>query len=329
MNPKHPGACHLFIHAVEAVAPKRALDCAERLAALMPGAGHLVHMPAHIYVRVGRYADAIAINRHATHADGELFDNAGVARRGVYANGYNPHNWHFMSFAASMAGNSKLALHAAREAAKRLDADAVKAVPWVESVTPIVPLTLVTFGRWKEVLNEPLPDGSIPFQLAMTWYARGVAYTALGNDSAAQLSMQELMRIAKSVPEGENATALRIAQLALEGEIAMRGGRVTRAVEAFRKAVVLEDGLSYNEPPTWYYPMRQSLGKALLLADRLKEAERVFIQDLHRFPENGWSLVGLAESLMRQHRYEEGRLVKVRLARAWREADVTLRSARF
>ena len=329
VNPRHPGACHLFIHAVEAQSPKRALACAERLAALMPGAGHLVHMPGHIYVRIGRYADAIDVNKHAVHADDELMENVGVARRGIYANGYFPHNWHFMSFAASMAGNSALAIDAARQTARRLDADAVKAVPWVESVTPIVPLTLVTFGKWKDILAEPLPTGSVPFQLAMTWYARGVAHAALGDDAAALRAMQELVRVGKAVPEGDNALALRIAQHALDGEIAMRTGQAARAITAFTLAVQIEDKLAYNEPPTWYYPMRQSLGKALLLANRAKDAERVYREDLERFPDNGWSLFGLAESLSRQQRVKEAQVVREQFKRAWKAADIQLVASRF
>jgi tetratricopeptide (TPR) repeat protein len=328
-NPRHPGACHLFIHAVEAQAPKRALACAERLASLMPGAGHLVHMPGHIYIRIGRYADAIDVNRHAVHADDELMENAGVAKRGIYANGYFPHNWHFMSFAATMAGNSTLAIDAARQTARRLDADAVKAVPWVESVTPIVPLTLVTFGKWRDVLAEPLPSTAVPFQLAMTWYARGVAYAALGDDPAALRAMQELVRISKAVPDGDNALALRIAQHALDGEMAMRTGQTSRAVSAFTLAVETEDKLAYNEPPTWYYPMRHSLGKALLLAGRAKDAERVYREDLARFPENGWALFGLAEALVRQKRVKEAQVVREQFKRAWKAADIQLVSSRF
>jgi tetratricopeptide (TPR) repeat protein len=210
-NRNHPGACHLFIHAVEASDPARALPCAERLAASMPGAGHIVHMPGHIYIRIGRYADAIALNEHAVHADGELLEGPGVSRRGAYANGYHPHNYHFLAFAASMAGMSEKAITAARETAKRLSVEGVKTVPWIESVTPIVQTTLVTFGRWNAILAEPLPGDSLPFLSAMTWYARGVAHAALGDQRAALGDLERVRALAATYPASDNRTALRIA----------------------------------------------------------------------------------------------------------------------
>ena len=328
-NPNHPGACHLYIHAVEAREPARALACAERLAALMPGAGHLVHMPGHIYIRIGRYTDAIALNEHATHADGEMLEGAGVARRGIYANGYYPHNYHFLSFAASMSGMSRKAIDAARETSKRLGIEAVRAVPWVESVTPVVPVTLVTFGRWKEVLAAGEPGDSLPFLAAMTWYARGVAHAALGDEKSARRDLERLRGIAASYTAGDNATALQIAIRALDGEIALRGKRPQEAVERFREAARLEDGLTYNEPPTWYYPIRHSLGLALLGAGKPEEAERAYREDLERFPRNGWSLFGLAQSLERQGKADEARRVRAEFAEAWKGADVQLSGSRF
>jgi tetratricopeptide (TPR) repeat protein len=314
---------------VEARDPARALPCAERLAALMPGAGHLVHMPGHIYIRVGRYADAIALNEHAVHADAELLEGPGVARRGAYPNGYHPHNYHFLSFGASMAGMSAKAIEAARETAKRLSVDAVKAVPWMESVTPIVPTTLVTFGRWKEILAQPLPGDSLPFLAGMTWYARGVAHAALGDETAALGDLERLRGIAATYPVSDYGTALRIAVKALQGEIALRGKRPTDAIRHFSEAVKLEDGLTYNEPPTWYYPIRQSLGLALLADRRPGEAERVYREDLERFPRNGWSLFGLVKSLERQGKTAEARRARAELEAAWKNADVTLTGSRF
>jgi tetratricopeptide (TPR) repeat protein len=328
-NPNHPGACHLYIHAVEARDPSRALECAERLAALMPGAGHLVHMPGHIYIRIGRYTDAIALNEHAAHADGEMLEGPGVARRGIYANGYYPHNYHFLSFAASMTGMSRKAIDAARETSKRLGVEAVRAVPWVESVTPIVPVTLVTFGRWKDILDAGEPGDSLPFLAAMTWYARGVAHAALGEEKAARRDVGRLRDVAAKYTAGDLATALQIAMRALEGEIAMRGKRPQEAVERFREAARLEASLTYNEPPTWYYPIRHSLGLALLAAGKPLEAERVYREDLERFPRNGWSLFGLAQSLERQGKADDARRVRAEFAAAWKGADVQLTGSRF
>jgi tetratricopeptide (TPR) repeat protein len=329
VNKNHPGACHLFIHAVEAVYPERALSCAERLASLMPGAGHLVHMPGHIYIRVGRYADAIALNEHAVHADAELFEGPGVARRGAYPNGYHPHNYHFLSFAASMAGQSRKAIEAARETAKRLNVDGVKTVPWIEVVTPIAQTTLVTFGRWKDILAEPLPGDSLPFLAAMTWYARGVAHAALGDAQAAARDLERVRALAATYPVSDNGTALQIAVKALEGEIALRGNRAKDAVVHFREAASLEGTLMYNEPPSWYYPIRQSLGMALLAARQPAEAERVYREDLERFPRNGWSLFGLTKSLERQGKTADARRVRAMFDAAWKDADVTLTGSRF
>ncbi|MGQ0714441.1 MAG: tetratricopeptide repeat protein [Gemmatimonadaceae bacterium] len=329
VNPDHPGACHLYIHAVEARHPERALACAERLASLMPGAGHIVHMPGHIYIRVGRYADAITLNEHAVHADEAMLEGPGVARRGAYPNGYYPHNYHFLSFAASMTGMSEKAIGAARETANRLSVAAVKAVPWMESVTPVVQTTLVTFGRWKEILAEPLPGDSIPFLAAMTWYARGVAHAALGDEAAAVRDLERVRVMATAYPVSDNGTALRIAVKALEGEIALRGKRPKDAIGHFRAAVQLEDGLTYTEPPTWYSPMRHSLGVALLADRQFGEAERVYREDLERFPRNGWSLFGLAQALERQGKAAEARRARAMFAEAWKDADVKLIGSRF
>ena len=329
VNRNHPGACHLFIHAVEASDPARALPCAERLAASMPGAGHIVHMPGHIYIRVGRYADAIALNEHAVHADGELLEGPGVSRRGAYASGYHPHNYHFLAFAASMAGMSEKAITAARETAKRLSVEGVKTVPWIESVTPIVQTTLVTFGRWNAILAEPLPGDSLPFLSAMTWYARGVAHAALGDQRAALGDLERVRALAATYPASDNRTALRIAVKALEGEIALRGKRPTEAIRHFREAAQLESGLTYNEPPTWYYPVRQSLGMALLAARQPAEAERVYREDLERFPRNGWSLYGLAQSLELQGKTSEAYRVRAMFEAAWKHADVKLTGSRL
>jgi tetratricopeptide (TPR) repeat protein len=329
VNPDHPGACHLFIHAVEAREPERAVACAERLAALMPGAGHIVHMPGHIYIRVGRYLEAMEANRHALHADETYLEGPAAARRGIYAQGYYPHNHHFLSFAAAMAGASATAIEAARHTAATLGPELVRSTPWLENVTPVVFTTLVTFGRWDEVLAEPLPPADLRYTTGMAYYARGVAFAAKRRWAEAQASLDTVRAIARAFPAGDNQTALRIAGEALTGEIALRRGRFPAAITAFRAAVVLEDGIAYTEPPTWYYPMRHSLGKALLAANRPQEAAQVYEQDLARFPENGWSLRGLATALEAQRHFVAARIARERLARAWAGADVVLSGSRY
>ncbi|HEU5049410.1 MAG TPA: hypothetical protein VFU00_03735 [Gemmatimonadales bacterium] len=328
-NRDHPGACHLFIHAVEANEPTLAVPCAERLAALMPGAGHIVHMPGHIYVRVGRYLEAIEANRHAVHADASYLEGPAAARKGIYAQGYYPHNHHFMSFAAAMAGASATAIDGARHAARQLGPELVRTTPWLEAVTPIVWQTLVTFGRWNEVLAEPLPPADLRYTTGMAYYARGIAFAAHRRWAEAAASLDTVRAVAAAFPAGENGTALKIAVEALTGEIALRRGWISAAINAFERAVALEDGLAYTEPPTWYYPMRHSLGKALLAAKRYADAERVYEEDLARFPENGWSLHGLVSALDGQRKSEQARVARERLQRAWAGADVVLTGSRF
>ena len=328
-NPSHPGACHLFIHAVEAAHPERAVPCAERLAALMPGAGHIVHMPGHIYIRVGRYLDAIAANEHAVHADESYLEGPAASRQGVYAQGYYPHNFHFMNFAASFAGMSNTAIRSARAVTATVGADVARAHPWLESVTPVVWQTYVTFGRWDAILAERLPPKDLRYLTGMAFYARGVAFAAKRRWAEARAALDTVSAVAANFAEGPNRTALRIGAEMLRGEIALRSGRHESALAAFRAGQALEDGLLYTEPPYWYYPVRQSLGKALLAAGRPAEAERAYREDLAQFPENGWSLFGLAQSLEAQGRPAEARAVRVRFDRAWRHADVRLRASRF
>ncbi len=329
LAPQNPGACHLFIHAVEAHDPRRAVDCAERLAALMPGAGHIVHMPGHIYIRVGRYVDAIEQNKHAVHADESFLEGPHITRRGIYPQGYYPHNYHFMGFAASMAGQSETAIYAARQVAEKLSPEVALEIGWLEAVTPFLYWTLVTFSRWDEILAEPMPVPQLRFAAGQAYYARGMAYAAKEQFDDALAALDSVTAIAESWPENDNKTALLIAQHALAGEIALRDGEAERAVGRFRLAVELEDQLTYNEPPTWYYPMRQSLGKALLAAGDPEQAERVYRDDLSRFPDNGWSLYGLYLALSEQGKAGEADSIKERFDEAWASADVELTASRF
>ncbi len=252
-----------------------------------------------------------------------------MSREGIYPQGYYPHNYHFMSFAASMAGNRKKAIAAARKVAEKVGLDVARRIPWLEAVTPVVYWTLVTFGAWDVLVAEPLPPPDLRFTSGMAYYARGVAFAAQEQWNAAAQSLDSVTAIAHNFPDGDNRIALAIAREALAGELAARRGDLTAAIAHFQTAVEFEDGLSYNEPPTWYYPMRQSLGKALLAANRSREAERVYREDLSRFPENGWSLFGLSQSLAQQGRSAEARKVRQRYETAWRMADVRLEASRM
>lgn len=327
-NPHHPGACHYYIHAVEAVNPKAAVPCAERLARLMPGEGHMVHMPAHIYIRVGRWNDAIRANQHAIHSD-EVFIE-GQHPMGVYPLAYYPHNIHFLAFASTMAGRSAQAIEAADTLTSKVNLDAARQVGLLQEMLPYHVLTLTTFGKWDEVLAAPLPPEDIRFSYAMAQYARGVAHAAKGEWAEAQAALETVTAADAATPEGaEGKTALLIAVQALSGEIAVRRGEVDAAVTHFEKAVKIEDAGLYFEPPKWYYPVRHSLGAALLKAGRYAEAEKVYRKDLRRFPENGWALFGLTQALRAQGKKDEATATEARFRKAWPDTDVTLTASRF
>jgi tetratricopeptide (TPR) repeat protein len=325
-DPNHPGACHYYIHAVEAVQPTLAVPCAERLASLMPGAGHMVHMPAHIYIRVGRYDDAIAANEHAVHTDENYI--AEEHPSGVYPAAYYPHNLHFLAFAATLAGRSNEAIAAARALSAKTPLDVARQVPMVEAMVPYLPLTLVTFGRWDEVLRTPLPPADLRVATAMAQYARGVALAATGRGTEAAAALDTVKAIAAKAT-GDAKPALDIAVHALSGEIAFRAERLPEAETHFKAAMAIEDGLLYMEPPHWYYPIRHSLGAVYLRQGRAAEAERLYRQDLQRFPENGWALFGLAKALRAQGKAQEAAQVEARFQRAWQGSDVQLASSRF
>jgi tetratricopeptide (TPR) repeat protein len=334
-NPNHPGACHYYIHAVEASrTPGRALPCAERLPRLMPGAGHLVHMPAHTYMRVGRYADAVRANQHAVHADERYI--ADRKPQGYYPMVYYPHNYHFLWAAASMAGMRDEGIGAARGAAQRLTPEIAKAAPPLEYWIAMPVYALSRFGRWEEILREPAPDADLRFATASWHFARGLAFNATGKRAEAQQALDSVRAIAAAIPEdrivGTNNSArvvLGIAEGVLSGEIAARAGDTDAAVRALEEAARLEDGLNYDEPSPWPYPARHILGAVLLDAGRAKSAEEVYRTDLERNPENGWSLFGLTRALRMQNRSDEASAAEARFHKAWSSADVELEATRY
>jgi tetratricopeptide (TPR) repeat protein len=326
-NPNHPGACHYYIHLVEAVYPERAVACAERLAALMPAAGHIVHMPGHIYIRVGRFNDAVEANLHAVHADEAYI--ADQRPQGIYPLAYYPHNYHFMAFAATMAGRSAQAIDAARNVVRSVPVDVAAAVPELQLLVPFAHLTLASFGRWDDVLAEPAPPASLRFPTAMVYYARGVALAAKGQLPEAGVALDSLRAIAAGVTSSPHKEIAQIAVHALLGEIHARRGLTDGAIQHFGTAMAIEDGLSYMEPPYWHYPIRHSLGAALLRTGRPAEAEVVYREDLKRFPENGWSLFGLRQSLVAQGKTAEADEVGRRFDKAWRMADAKITASRY
>jgi tetratricopeptide (TPR) repeat protein len=329
-NPNHPGANHFYIHAVEAVQPERAVAAAERLASLMPGAGHLVHMPGHIYIRVGRYDDAIAANEHAVHADETYIRDQNPAY-GAYVAGYYPHNYDFLAFAASMIGRSRHAIGAAEKIAALIPAEMLKepGMTFLQHHQTRHLQMKVRFGRWDEILSVPAPPEPLRHARAMWHYARGRALAARGTVSAAEAELAQLRATAQDpammplrLEFNTSGPVLQIAAEVLAGHVAQAKGDLANAVRHLREAVRREDALTYGEPPEWSVPVRQELGMILLAAGQAAGAEQVFREDLKRFPENGWSLQGLGDALRLQNRGTEADAVMARFREAWAKADV-------
>ncbi len=334
-HPNHPGANHLYIHMMEAWRPDLAEAAANRLLKLMPGAGHMVHMPSHIYMRVGRYADASAANEAAIAADEDYITQCRT--QGLYPLTYYPHNIHFLWSSATMEGRSAVALGAARRTVSRVPEHEWSHLPSWAQVFAVAPLYAMTrFGRWEEILAEPQPDRARLYEMGIWLYARALALARTGKHQAAEQELALLKGLASSKEAGELAmgaqTAAKLLSLAaavIEGELAAEKGQFDPAIAALHRAVLLEDSLTYIEPADWHYPARQSLGAVLLKAGRAAEAEVVYWEDLRRNPENGWSLFGLMQSLRAQGRTDEAAAIEQRFKRAWAQADVELTSSRF
>jgi tetratricopeptide (TPR) repeat protein len=333
-HPDHAGAHHYYIHLLEASnTPERAVASADRLGALMPAAGHMVHMPAHIYLRVGRYADAAEANVRAIAADEDYL--AQCQAQGLYPVSYYPHNLHFLWAAATFEGRSQVAIDAARQVAAKVPHHHAGALAWTADF-PVTPwLAYARFGRWQDMLTEPKPPASEPYATGIWHYARGLAFVARGQSARAEseiaaltalLDHQAFRTTLKDLPL---LTNLQIASRLLRGELAARARRFDQAIQVVSEAVAIEDAIPYNEPPVWHHPPRQVLGAILLEAGRAQDAEAAYRADLARFRENGWSLFGLDQSLRAQGRTDEARVVHTRFEKAWARADVTLTSSRI
>jgi tetratricopeptide (TPR) repeat protein len=342
IDPNHPGAVHLWVHLFESSAqPEKAMPQAERLESLMPKAGHIVHMPSHIFLRLGLNGQAVASNERSIAVDGQVLAQWGARpfpAIGTYplsARTHRPHALDFLRFAATMQGNSARAIQAVRTGVTAVPAEQHH-MGRGQHMLAAVWLVLKTFGKWNEILAEPLPSSGMPFVEGVAAYARGSAFVARRQYDSAQLELQriETARTDPAIKEllayGNPASSLlRMARVALEGEIALSRGRFADAARSFEEAVRLQDDLSYIEPPDWSISMRRHLGVALLRARRPREAERAFRQDLQEFRDNGWSLFGLWHSLAAQGRTAEANQTRERFERAWKDADVTLEAAVF
>jgi tetratricopeptide (TPR) repeat protein len=339
LQPSHPGAHHYWIHLQESsTQPQRAQASADRLRSAFPGSGHLLHMPSHIDMRTGRFDEAIRANQRSIEADRRYLEQ--VDAQGAYRIGYVAHNHHFLWAAAAMAGRRQLALDAAQAAWPAAcgpgGRDPGTAITMHYAALPY--FTLVRFGQWNAILRDtPPPDAPGPYALAIWHYARGTAYTRTGQPALAKRELATLERLAaepslaasrlKNI--NPSTLVLRIALLSLRADIALADGRPHDAVSLLREATGIEDAFSYDEPHLWLAPTRHALGDALLTAGQPREAEQVYRQDLSHYPENGWSLAGLARALKAQGRHDDAQAVEARFKTAWREADVVLTRSRY
>lgn len=334
----HHGANHLYIHAIEASKnPHRGLESADRLRFLAPGAGHLVHMPSHIYIRTGNYHEGSLANLRAVKSDEEYINQCN--QQGFYPISYYPHNYHFLWATATLEGDSKTAIDAAMKTAQQ-PPDSLMDLCGYQTLRHFAAVPLyayVTFGKWDEILNYEQPQDQRPYMQAVWNYAKAMAY--LGKDditkAEAEIEKLESLRNKKEIEDlsiwGINSAGLliKIAYEVTRGELEAKKKNYDVAISHLTKSVEFEDQLRYDGPPTWFYPCRQNLGAVLIEAGKYKEAERIYLENLGELPENGWGLFGLYQSLIKQGRNDEAAQVEKRFGAAWKYADIELKSSRI
>ena len=325
--PDHLGLCHFYIHIVEAsTTPGRALPCADRMAQQIPGAGHLVHMPSHIYMRVGYYDRVVNHNHDAVAADQSYVQDRKPT--GFYQYTYYPHNWHMLWYGLIQLGRGSEAIHASRELVKVVPVDVVKTVPPLEYFFPAPYWSLVRFGKYDEMLAEPAPAQELEYATAMWRYARGLALAAKGRLDQAKSELDGVAAATaatpKESPAGINSQKklLSLAERHLSGKLALARGDTAAGIAALEQAIRYEDELLYDEPPAWYHPIRQELAAVHLAMGHAPVAEKLYREDLVHFPNNGWSLYGLARSLEAQGRTAEAAKMDAQYRKMWEKADV-------
>jgi tetratricopeptide (TPR) repeat protein len=323
-DPSHPGAIHFYIHAVEASdRPQRAEPYADRLRGAIPAAGHLVHMPSHIYYRVGRYLDALADNKVAASVDEKYLADTS-APMGVYRLGYYPHNVHFVLASAQMAGDGATAVASAEKLRGLIPDEVARGIAMVHPVKAAPYFAHAQFSAPETILALPDPGDAMPYVQAMWHYARGVAYAKAGKFDAAAAEAEAIAALARSADLTLLATSgvpakevMALARAVIEGRVAAARGNFAAAIGRFAEAAALQDALPYTEPPYWYYPVRQSLAAALLQAGRLDEAQEQFERALKRAPANGWSYYGLAQVYRARGDAAAAAKAEADLARTW------------
>ena len=335
-HPNHPGALHYWVHLWEATdTPERAEAEADRLLPLMPGAGHMVHMPAHIYQRVGRHADVIASNLLAAKADEDYI--AQCKAQGIYPLVYYPHNLHFIWMGASASGQGKLAIESAVKLANAIPQEALGTVPILQGFIVVPYWAMVRFAKWDDILADKGPRHDTTFTRGAWRYARAMALIAKGRLEDAEAELAQLKKVLTdeslkgqvTFSSNTGLAVLRIAPEVIAGELAAKRKDWDKAILHLDRAVRYEDSLIYQEPADWHAPVRQNLGAVLLEAGRADEAEAVFWEDLKKNPETGWSLHGLMQALKAQGKDAAAATVEERFRKAWKDADVRLAGSRI
>jgi tetratricopeptide (TPR) repeat protein len=330
-NPHHPGANHYYVHTLEASPdPGKAVAAAERLRGMMPAAGHLEHMPAHIMQRVGRYEEAAEANRKGAAADKDYFTK--TAPPDYYAM-YTGHNYQFLAYSAAMEGRKAETLSAVRNSRETIPDEMLLAMPGFDWPLAAEYAATVRFGLWEDMIAKPAPNPKLPALTGGYLYGRGVALASKGRIAEAKAALAQLQRLAASLPADARAgfnsakDVLAVATAVVQARIASAGHHPDESVSLLREAVSMEDGLAYDEPKDWFFPVRQLLGAELMAAGRAAEAEEVYRKDLELNPANGWSLFGLQAALRAQNKTDAANEAEREFRAAWKNADVTLTSS--
>ena len=332
-NPNHPLAIHLYIHAVEASSnPSRAEKYADKLADLVPGAGHLVHMPAHIYWRVGRYNDASIANINAAKVDEDYI--AQCNSQGLYPAMYYPHNIHFLWAASTMEGRSELSINSALKVSNYIKDEQIRQIPFIEFFQTLPLLSYIRFAKWEEILSYKKPNEDFKFSLGIYHYARSIAFSSLGNFDKAKNEQKKILvnnqsnEIKALIKAGQPSDKLlEISNLLALGQIELNKEDFSSAIEYFKNAVKIQDQLPYREPEFWYYPTRQTLGHALLLNKNFNEAVKVFNRDLKQYPKNGWSYYGLYMAYIGLNNKVMSDKAIEKFNKIWQFSDIKLNSS--
>jgi tetratricopeptide (TPR) repeat protein len=329
-DPRHPGANHYYIHAVEASPdPGKAVPAAERLPGMMPAAGHLEHMPAHIMQRVGRYEDAAEANRKGVAADLAYF---ATTKPLDYYVMYTAHNYQFLAFSAAMEGRQAETIEAARQSRALVSDDMLLTMPGADWAVAELYAAMVRFGMWDEILAEPVPSPKLVGLTGAYLYTKATALAAKGRVDEARAPLAELEKLAvidHNAGLNQLKDVLAVAVLTVKARLALAEGRNDEATGILREAIAKKDRLAYDEPADWFFPVRHILGAVLIRAGRGADAEAVYRADLNRHPNNGWALYGLAQALRIEGRSADALAAQQQLDTAWKNADVTLSASAF